>query len=68
MAPVYRGVQGTPVLFASTVFSELGALTGDVGARAVVRGRPERVTLVELDLPMPVDVDTPEDLAKLHVK
>jgi molybdenum cofactor cytidylyltransferase len=68
VAPVYRGVQGTPVLFASTVFSELAALTGDVGARAVVRARPERVALVELDLPMPVDVDTPEDLAKLHVK
>jgi molybdenum cofactor cytidylyltransferase len=68
VAPVYRGVQGTPVLFAATVFSELTALTGDAGARAVVRADPNRVALVELDLPMPVDVDTPEDLARLHVK
>jgi molybdenum cofactor cytidylyltransferase len=68
VAPVYRGVQGTPVLFAAETFPELAGLTGDAGARTLVRAHPERVALVELDHPMPVDVDTPEDLAKLHVK
>jgi molybdenum cofactor cytidylyltransferase len=67
-APVYRGTQGTPVLFAGEVFGELGALGGDAGARAVVQARPERVARVEIDAPMPLDVDTPEDYARLHVQ
>lgn len=68
VVPVYRGTQGTPVLFASEVFPELLALKGDAGARAVVQARPERVEAVALDLAMPLDVDTPEDYAKLHVQ
>lgn len=68
VAPVYRGTQGTPVLFAAEVFAELRALTGDAGARAVVNARPERVERVSLDVAMPPDVDTPEDFAKLHVQ
>ena len=67
-APVYRGVQGTPVLFGAEVFGELGALAGDAGARAVVQARPERVARVAIDAPMPPDVDTPEDYARLHVE
>ncbi|HEY3064632.1 MAG TPA: nucleotidyltransferase family protein [Methylomirabilota bacterium] len=68
VAPVYRGVQGTPVLFALDVFPELRALTGDGGARAVVNANPGRVTRVAIDAPMPPDVDTPEDYARLHVE
>jgi molybdenum cofactor cytidylyltransferase len=67
-APLYRGTQGTPVLFAASVFGELGVLQGDAGARSVVQARPERVELLALDLPMPGDVDTPEDYARLHVE
>jgi molybdenum cofactor cytidylyltransferase len=67
-APVYRGVQGTPVLFTADVFGELTALDGDAGARAVVQARPERVVRVPIDAPMPPDVDTPEDYARLHVQ
>jgi molybdenum cofactor cytidylyltransferase len=68
VAPVYRGTQGTPVLFAAEVFNELRALSGDAGARAVVQARPERVARVAIDAPMPPDVDTPEDFARLHVQ
>jgi molybdenum cofactor cytidylyltransferase len=68
VAPVYRGVQGTPVLFAQEVFAELAALTGDTGARGVVAARPERVARVAFETAMPADVDTPEDLARLHVE
>ena len=68
VAPVYRGVQGTPVLFAADVFPELLALTGDAGARGVVAARPERVARVTFDHEMPPDVDTPEDFARLHVE
>jgi molybdenum cofactor cytidylyltransferase len=68
VAPVYRGVQGTPVLFAAEVFPELLALTGDAGARGVVAARRERVERVAFDAAMPPDVDTPEDFARLHVE
>ena len=65
VAPVYQGTQGTPVLFGREVFSELSALTGDAGARAVVRRDASRVALVPFDLPMPIDIDTPEDYERL---
>lgn len=67
-APSYRGIRGTPVLFAAEVFPELRALAGDSGARDVVAARPERVAIVDFDVAMPADVDTPEDLARLHVQ
>jgi molybdenum cofactor cytidylyltransferase len=66
VAPVYADVQGTPVLFGASIFPELGALTGDAGARSVVRADPARVELVRFDLPMPLDVDTPDDYAGLR--
>jgi molybdenum cofactor cytidylyltransferase len=68
VAPIYRGIQGTPVLFAATVFSELVALTGDAGARGVVAARPDRVERVAFERAMPPDVDTPEDFARLRVE
>jgi molybdenum cofactor cytidylyltransferase len=67
-APVYQGAQGTPVLFGAEVFGELAALGGDAGAKSVVQLRPERVARVAIDAPMPPDVDTPEDYARLHVQ
>ena len=66
--PSYRGTRGTPVLFAAAVFPELRALGGDSGALGVVTARPERVEVVEFDVAMPSDVDTPEDFARLHVQ
>jgi molybdenum cofactor cytidylyltransferase len=64
-APVYRGVQGTPVVFAASVFGELRTLEGDAGARAVVRRDPRRVSTLAVDADMPFDVDTPDDYARL---
>jgi molybdenum cofactor cytidylyltransferase len=65
VAPVYQGTQGTPVIFAASLFDELRALEGDAGARALVRRDPSRVAVVTIDAPMPPDVDTPEDYARL---
>jgi molybdenum cofactor cytidylyltransferase len=64
-APVYRGVRGNPVLFAARTFTELAAVAGDAGARAVVLRDPGRVALVPVDEDMPADVDTPADYARL---
>jgi molybdenum cofactor cytidylyltransferase len=66
VAPVYRGVQGNPVLFASALFPELRSLIGDRGARALLEKDPDRVALVPFDLPMPTDLDTPEEYERLR--
>ena len=66
VAPLYRGVQGNPVLFAAAVFPELRGLTGDRGARSVLEKDPARVALVSFDLPMPADLDTFEDYERLR--
>lgn len=61
VAPVYRGVQAPPVLFARRLFPELSALRGDRGARAVLEAHAKEAVLIALDEPVPPDVDTPED-------
>lgn len=66
VAPLYRGAQGNPVLFAASVFAELRALSGDRGARPVVEKDPSRVALAPFDLPMPFDLDTPEEYDRLR--
>jgi molybdenum cofactor cytidylyltransferase len=66
VAPRYREGRGNPVLFGRESFPELRAISGDQGARAVVERDPERVALVEIDLPMPLDVDTPEDYGRFR--
>lgn len=66
VAPRYRNGRGNPVLFDAAVFPELLRLTGDAGARAVIDADPARVALVSFDLPMPPDIDTPEDYETLR--
>jgi molybdenum cofactor cytidylyltransferase len=65
VAATYAGQRGHPVLFDRSVFPELAGLTGDEGARSVVDRAPGRTALVEIGDAQPVDVDTPEDLARL---
>src|SRR6185312_7568989 len=57
VAPLYRGVRGNPVLFAASLFAELRAVGGDHGARDLISRSPDRVTLVDVDADMPLDVD-----------
>lgn len=64
-AATYAGERGHPVLFDRAVFDELASLTGDYGARRVVDRDPGRLALVEIGDAHPVDVDTPEDLARI---
>jgi molybdenum cofactor cytidylyltransferase len=65
-APVYRDGRGNPVLFAASLFAELGAVTGDRGGREVVARDPARVAEVSVDASMPADIDTPEDYRTAH--
>ena len=66
VAPRYRDGQGNPVLFKREIFPELLRLTGDQGARPIIQKEPARVEWVDLDLPMPPDVDTPDDYEKIR--
>jgi molybdenum cofactor cytidylyltransferase len=66
VAPRYRDGQGNPVLFKREMFPELMELEGDLGARRILQREPERVEWVELDMPMPPDVDTPDDYEKIR--
>lgn len=59
VVPVHGSQPGHPVLFARELFAELAALSGDVGAREVVRRHRDGAVL--LDLPALPDLDTPED-------
>ncbi len=68
VAPRYRDGQGNPVVFKREIFPELLRLTGDQGARPLIQKEPARVEWVELDLPMPPDVDTPADYEKIRAK
>jgi molybdenum cofactor cytidylyltransferase len=66
VAPRYRDGQGIPVLFKREIFPELLRLTGDQGARPIIQKEPARVEWVDLDLPMPPDVDTLDDYEKIR--
>ena len=59
------GKAGHPIVFAASLFAALMALTGDDGARQIIRTLPrDRITPVRLtDDHALLDLDTPEDWA-----
>jgi molybdenum cofactor cytidylyltransferase len=67
-APRYREGQGNPVLFGPQVISELRTLAGDRGARSLIEKDGDRVAWVDFDVPMPADVDTPEDYDRVRAR
>jgi len=63
--PEHEGQRGNPVLFDRGTFPELQNLTGDVGARPVLRAfaRTGAVERVAVDEPgVLLDIDSPQDL------
>jgi molybdenum cofactor cytidylyltransferase len=60
------GARGHPVGFASTLRTELLALRGDIGARAVITRHHDELVPVPVDDPgIYLDIDTPEQLARI---
>jgi molybdenum cofactor cytidylyltransferase len=59
---------GHPFIFAREAFGELRGLHGDKAVWKVIEAYPERVSRVEIEAPLPPDVDAPEDydLALAH--
>ncbi|HLI57206.1 MAG TPA: nucleotidyltransferase family protein [Actinomycetota bacterium] len=62
----FRGTPSHPVLFARSVWAELMAVTGDKGAREVIKAHPDWVVRVDLDAEIPPDLDTMEDYRRLR--
>lgn len=65
VATSYAGVAGPPVVFPRRCFGPLARLGGDRGARGLLERPDERVLTVPFE-PAAVDVDRPEDLARLR--
>jgi molybdenum cofactor cytidylyltransferase len=64
--PLYRGFRGNPVLLDRSVFSEVMALSGDVGCRAIFGSHTEGIHKLEVDDPgILLDIDTVEDFERL---
>ena len=62
----YGNVPGNPVLFGRSLFGELAVVTGDEGARSVVRRHRDSMTSVEVgDVADIMDVDTEDAYARL---
>lgn len=63
--PRYADGPGNPVLVHRRLFTELAELEGDVGARPVLaKYAAATVELDARDRPMPLDLDTPEDVER----
>ena len=64
--PTYEGARGNPVLIAHELFAELAEVTGDQGARGVIRAHRDAVHEVAIPGPPPTDdLDTEEDYTRL---
>ena len=64
VVPAWRGKRGNPVLWDRRFFAEMAALTGDTGARGLLRVHTELVSELEVDSEAVLrDFDTPESLA-----
>lgn len=66
VAPLYSGERGHPLLFDRALFPELAEVSGDEGARAIVRAHAADVLLVPVPVAAPPqDVDTEDDYQRL---
>lgn len=69
VAPTYQNKRGHPVGFSAQFRHELEQLTGDEGARAILKRHVNQIKLLECNDPgILSDIDTPQDLiAKPHI-
>jgi len=65
VAPVHGGQPGNPVLWDRRFFPEMAALTGDAGARVLLKRHAEQVAEIEMEEAVLQDFDTPESLGAL---
>jgi molybdenum cofactor cytidylyltransferase len=64
--PVHDGAAGNPVLWDRRYFNDIAALSGDQGARALLRDHADQITEIETASDAVLrDFDTPQTLADL---
>ncbi|TVR73137.1 MAG: nucleotidyltransferase family protein [Sphaerobacteraceae bacterium] len=64
--PVYADGPGNPVLISRDVFPDLAHLTGDTGARPVLKRRKAEIRKIDCsEWSRPLDVDTVEDYERI---
>ena len=64
--PTYNGFRGNPVLLDRSVFSEVMALQGDIGCRAIFGSHLEGIVKVPVeDIGILLDLDSKDDVARL---
>ena len=61
----YRDGPGHPVAFDRELWERLLTIEGDQGARQLVEAHPDLIHEVDLDVPMPRDVDTDADATEI---
>jgi molybdenum cofactor cytidylyltransferase len=65
--PTYKGFRGNPVLLDRSVFSEVMALQGDIGCRAIFGNHLEGIFKVPVeDVGILLDLDSKDDVARLQ--
>lgn len=65
VVPTIEGVRGNPVLLSARLTPEIAALSGDMGARQILRGREDVRDLPVTSAAARLDIDTPEALKQL---
>jgi len=66
VASRYGDVTGAPTLIGAALFNEARRLGGDVGGRFLIQQHPDLVEEVQVSPSAAVDVDTPEEFARLR--
>ena len=65
--PVFKGKRGNPTIFKRTMYDQLLALQGDIGARDIILANPARVLTIEVDEPLCFfDIDSEKDFNYLQ--
>ncbi|HEX3470056.1 MAG TPA: nucleotidyltransferase family protein [Silvibacterium sp.] len=65
--PLYKGFRGNPVLLDRSVFSQVMALDGDIGCRAIFGNHLDGIVKVEVEDPgILLDIDNKEDYERLQ--
>ena len=64
--PVFKGKRGNPVIFAKKFYDHMAKISGDIGARNIIRNHLENVEEIEINNPLCfMDIDTQSDLDNL---
>ena len=64
--PVFEGKRGNPVIFSQKFYGHLPKITGDIGARNIIRDHSKNVKEIEINNPLCfMDIDTQSDFDQM---